>query len=266
MSILSLNMLSLFVSVRLITPERTDMTDEERSSRKRFSRLRIHYSWIAVILFVAVSVITEFSTTHSFLQRLLLGVIASLLFLLSAIIRDYILVFVAAQKGAPVKSVTVFAVGAVLHIERDTTTSDFELLLGVVGLLSNLVMGGLFFVVYQVLANTGSVMVHVVVQWLAFSWVMLGILGFVPGLPLDGGRIVRALLWKTTGKYEAMTRLISWVGWGFGILMALGGIAAFVTTRQWFVAILLVLNGFILQNAATHSRELGKWVQKKLQI
>ena len=239
---------------------------EEKKQAKRFSRLRIHYTWFAVAIFVAASVLTEFSTAQSLFVRIMLGLIASVAFLLSAIVRAYIMVFIANSKGAQVKNVTVFAIGTVLHIERSDTTPALESLLGVVGLLSNLINGGLFFVVYEVLANTGSVMVQVVIQWLAFSWFMVGLLGFIPGLPMEGGRIIGALIWKTTGKYEWTTRLMGWSGWVFGILIALGGVAAFVITQEWFVAILLVLAGLIMQNAASHSRRLGKWIQEKLEI
>ena len=242
------------------------MAEEQNRRRKRFARLRIHYTWIAVIIFVTASVWTEFSTAHSLPQRLLLGLIAALLFLISAILRAYALVLVAASKGVPIKNFTVFAIGTVYNIEAADTTPSFESLMGVAGLLSNLIMGGLFFLAYEVLASTGSVMVQVVVQWLAFSWFMVSLLGFLPGLPMESGRIVGALVWKATKKYEWTTRFMGWIGWSFGVLMAVGGVVDFIMTREWFAAMLLILAGLIMQNAATHSRRLGKWVQEKLEI
>jgi Zn-dependent protease len=102
-------------------------------------------------------------------------------------------------------------------------------------------------------------MVHVLVQWLAFICFMLSIFNLLPGLPLDGGRILRAALWKATKNYEKMTRIISWTGWAIGIAFTIIGIVLTITTRQWFVGMLLALPGLILQNAATHQRrQAGK--------
>jgi Zn-dependent protease len=127
-------------------------------------------------------------------------------------------------------------------------------LLATLGMLTNLVIAGILLVLYQVLAHTGIIMVHIVIEWLAFIWFMLTIFNIIPGFPLDGGKLLRAFLWKTTGKYEQVTRIISWVSWGIGIAIAIGGIVLFITTQQWFAAVLLILPGFIMQNAATQSR------------
>jgi Zn-dependent protease len=221
--------------------------------------MRLHYSWIAVVIFMTASMITQFSTNYPFMQRLVLGVVASCLFLLIILIRMYILTWFAVRRGAKVKSDTLFAIGGVLEIDKDTTFPALEVLLAVVGFLINLLVAGVLFTIYQVMAHTGSIMVHVLVEWLAFICFMLSLVSLLPGLPLDGGRIVRAALWKATKNYDKMTRIISWTGWVIGIAFTITGIVLTITTRQWFVGVLLALFGFILQNAATHQRrQVGK--------
>jgi len=117
----------------------------------------------------------------------------------------------------------------------------------------------IFYVLYIVLAHTGSIVVDVLIQWLAFIFFMLTLFHFIPGFPLDGGRLLRALLWKAAGNYERATRIASWTGWGIGLLFTIGGIMVLIITRQWFVGILLAFPGLVLQNAATHSRrQLGQ--------
>jgi len=208
---------------------------------------------------MTAAVITQFSTNYPFLQRLALGVVASCLFLLIIVIRMLILTLLATRRGAIIKSDTLFAIGGVLEIDKTTTFPSLEALLAVVGLLINLFVAGVLYAIYQVMANTGSIMVHVFVRWLAFIYFMLSMFNFLPGLPLDGGRILRAILWEITKNYDRTTRIISWTGWVIGITFTIGGILLLITTRQWFDGILLALSGLILQNAATHQRrQAGK--------
>jgi Zn-dependent protease len=139
-------------------------------------------------------------------------------------------------------------------IEIDKTYPALEVLLAIVGLLVNLMVASVLFLSYQVLANTDSVMVYVLVQWLAFIFFMLVLFDFLPGLPLDGGRILRALLWKTTSNYDRITKILSWAGWIIGLGFIITGIILIINTREWFVGVLLVLPGLILQNSSTHQR------------
>jgi Zn-dependent protease len=228
-------------------------------SRRKLSsifkvRFRLHYSWIVVIILMTVGVITQFATSYPFLPRLILGVIASFIFLLITVVRMLIITLLAVRRGAIIESDTIFAIGGVLDIDKTTTFPSLEVLLAIAGFLLNLIVAGILFTVYQVLAHTGSIMVHVFVQWLAFIYFMLSIFDLLPGLPLDGGRILRAIFWKATKNYGRTTRVISWAGWAIGMAITITGIVLTITTRQWFVGILLALPGLILQNAATHQR------------
>jgi Zn-dependent protease len=230
-------------------------------------RLRLHYSWIAVLIFMTAAVITQFSTSYPFLQRLVLGVIASCLFLLTIVIRMFIITLLAIRKGAVIKSDTLFAIGGVLEIDETTTFPALEVLLSIIGFLINLIFAGILFTIYVIMAQTGSIMVHVFVEWLAFIYFMLTLFNLLPGLPLDGGRILRAVFWKITKKYNKTTRVFSWIGWTIGFAFMITGIVLTIITKQWFVGILLALPGLILQNAATHQRrQVLKKIDKQEKI
>lgn len=217
-------------------------------------RIRLHYTWFAAIILIAAAVVTQFSEAYPLWQRIILGIAASLLFFTAISIREFVLSFMAVIKGVPVKSVTLFIFGGVSQITKESTSPSFEMLAAVVGLLSNLIIAGIFYVAYIILAHTGSIIIDVLVQWLAFIYFMLALFHFIPGFPLDGGRVLRALLWKATGNYEQVTRIASWTGWGIGLIFTIGGILLLIITHQWFVGILLAFPGLVLQNAATHSR------------
>lgn len=230
------------------------MPDKKGLNALRTIRLRLHYSWLAVFIFMTAAVITQFSTSYPFLQRLTLGLIASSIFLITIIVRAYVIAWLALRRGAVIKSQTIFAIGIVLEIDKTSTFPSVELLLAITGILINLILAGILFTIYEVLAQTGSIMVYVFVQWLAFIYFMLAIFDLIPGLPLDGGRILRTILWKATGKFEKMTRILSWTGWILGMVLLIVGVVLTIISHQWFVGILLALPGLILQNASTHQR------------
>ena len=218
-------------------------------------RLRVHPTWaIAFILIIAI-VVTQFPATYPFWQRIVLGVAASLLFFITVSIREITLSFLAHSKSIPVKRITLFAFGGVSQITKEGTQPVLELLLAAAGLLSNLIIAGIFYAFYYGLEYTGNVIIEVLVQWLGFIFFMLAIFHFVPAFPLDGGRVLRALLWKTTHDYRRATIIASRIGWVIGIMMTIGGIIVVAFTQQWFVGILLAFPGLVLQNAATHSRK-----------
>jgi Zn-dependent protease len=250
----SQNFITTCFSAGQILDGRFLMSGKESVTALRKLRVRLHYSWIAIFIFMTAAVITQFSTSYPFLQRLALGLVASSIFLITIIIRAYIIALLALRRAAIIKSQTIFAVGVVLDIDKTSTFPAMELLLAITGVLINLVLAGTFFTVYEVLAQTGSIMVYVFVQWLAFIYFMLSIFDLLPGLPLDGGRILWTVLWKATGKFEKMMRILSWTGWALGMAFLVTGIVLTIVSRQWFVGVLLALPGLILQNASTHER------------
>lgn len=217
-------------------------------------RVRLHYTWLVAFVLITAAVVTQFSTDYPLWQRIILGVIASLFFFVAIIIREFALSFIATHKGITVKRITLFVFGGVREVAKESTLPSLELLLAVAGMLSNLIIAGIFYGAYFGLVYIGNIIIDVLIQWLAFIYFMLALFHFIPGFPLDGGRVLRALLWKATGNYERTIRIASWIGWGIGVIFTIGGIIVVVFTQQWFVGIILAFPGLVLQNAATHSR------------
>jgi Zn-dependent protease len=223
-------------------------------SRAFRMRVRLHYTWIVAVPLLTAGVVTQFSTEYVLWQRIILGIAASALFFLAIMIREFILSYIAVSKGITVNRITIFAFGGVREIAQESTLPSLELLMAVAGLLSNLIIGGIFSLAYFGLASTGNIIINVLIQWMAFICFMQAVFHFAPGFPLDGGRALRALLWKTTNNFGRATIITSWIGWGIGVLTTLGGIMILVTTQQWFAGVLMAFPGLVLQNAATHTR------------
>ena len=217
-------------------------------------RFRIHYTWFFAIILIPVAVITQFSATYPLWQRAILGVFASLLFFAAIALREFVINFIAVRRGVAVYSVTLFVFGGLSQADEETTSPTVELLLAASGQLFNVIFAGVFSVIYFVLEDTAHIMIQVLMQWLAFIWFMLAILHFVPGLPLDGGRVLRALLWRFNVGYERATRIAGWAGWVIGLATTAGAIVLLVMTRELFAGILLLVTGILLQNAAAYSR------------
>ena len=224
-------------------------------------RYRIHYTWLFAIVLVPAAVITQFEPTYPLWQRAVLGIFASLMLFVAVAIRESILGFVAVRKGIAVESITLFVFGGISQVDSETSSPSLEFLLAACGQLFNIIIAGIFSIIYFVLKGSGNIMVEVLMQWMAFIWFMLVMLHFIPGFPLDGGRALRVFLWKVTADYARATRITSWLGWGFGLVMTTGGISLLVLTPELFAGLVLVVFGILLQNAATNSRRrvaLGK--------
>ena len=202
-------------------------------------------------------VVTQFSEAYPLWQRGLLGVAAGFLFLAAIVLRELILNIIAVIKGIPVRRVDLYVFGSIPQISKEATLPSIDMLLAVAGLLSNLLIVIIFWGVYLLLMKAGSVLIAGITQWLAYILLLLALFHFVPGFPLDGGRVLRVLLWKATDDYERATRIASWIGWGIGWLCILGGIILLITTGQWFTGLVLMLIGWVLQSAASQSRRLA---------
>ena len=217
-------------------------------------RYRIHYTWLFAVVLVPAAVITQFEPTYPLWQRAVLGIFASLMLFVAVAIRESILGFIAVRKGIAVESVTLFVFGGMSQVDSETSSPSLEFLLAACGQLFNIIIAGIFSIIYFVLKGSGNIMVEVLMQWMAFIWFTLVMLHFIPGFPLDGGRALRVFLWKLTADYARATRITSWLGWGFGLVMTAGGISLLVLTPELFAGLVLVVFGILLQNAATNSR------------
>jgi Zn-dependent protease len=217
-------------------------------------RYRIHYTWLFAMILVPAAVVTQFEPTYPFWQRVVLGIFAGLMLFVAVAIRESVLGYIAVRKGITVENVTLFVFGGMTQLDSTTSSPSLEFLLAACGQLFNIIIAGIFSIIYFVLKDSGNIMIEVLMQWMAFIWLTLVMLHFIPGFPLDAGRALRVLIWKITDDYAKATRVTSWFGWGFGLIMTAGGISLLVLTPELFAGMLVVVFGLFLQNAATNSR------------
>jgi Zn-dependent protease len=198
--------------------------------------------------------VTHYPEVFPFWQRIILGIFASLLFFVAVSMREFALNFLAISRGIQVKPIVLFIFGGMPRAIEESTGPVLELLMGLAGLLSNLVVAGVFYIVHSILINAGNIVADGFIQWLAYIFFLLALFHFIPGFPLDGGRLLRAILWKASGNYYRATHITAWIGQGFGLICITGGILLSLILQQWFNGITLILVGWALHSAALYCR------------
>jgi Zn-dependent protease len=177
---------------------------------------------------------------------------------------------VARAHGIRVCSITLFMLGGVSNFEREPTAPRVEFLSAIVGPITSFLLGVMFHVLARLAAGGEELAslardaprlgpASTILGWLAFTNVMLAIFNMVPGFPLDGGRVLRSLLWASTRDLRKATRLAARVGqaiaWAFvvtGAAMAFGARVPILGTGL-VGGLWLAFIGWFLNGAATQS-------------
>lgn len=175
----------------------------------------VNYSWLIILVLLTVSTaIGWFPATYpgySFALYLLLGLIAALLFLFSVLLHELSHSLVARARGLEVKNIVLYVFGGVSNIEQEPQSPGIEFQMAFVGPLTNLILGALCYLLLLPFRGVHSP-VAAILSYLAVSNVLLGILNLVPGFPLDGGRVLRSIVWRVTGDTNKATRVTTTVG------------------------------------------------------
>ena len=216
----------------------------------------IHASWLIILVFLTVSLATgEFSSLVPGLSPsayFLMGLIAALLLFVSVLLHELAHSIVARARGLPVHNIVLFIFGGVSNIEREPTSASVEFQMAFVGPLVSLLIGALC---YGLLAwlHPGSSPAGAILLYLGFTNVLLGIFNLLPGFPLDGGRVLRSIIWKVTGNFQKATNIATFVGQAFAYLLILWGIFQFFGGNA-FGGLFIIFTGWFLLNAAQSAR------------
>jgi len=181
-----------------------------------------------------------------------MGLLTSLLVFASVLVHELSHALVARQQGEKVGDITLFLLGGVAQINDEPKKPLREFGMAVVGPLSSFVLAGLFFLV-SVFLHRASQPLSAAALTLAVINTGLGVFNLLPGFPMDGGRVLRSILWQATGDMKKATRIASIAGQGIAfLLMALGFLQVL---RGVFSGLWLVFIGWFLQSAAAHGYE-----------
>lgn len=195
-------------------------------------RIGLHYSWFIIAFLIVFSLSAQFHASNPEWGDgliLTLAVLTAILFFVSLVLHELAHSVVAKSRGLPVREITLFALGGVSQIEKEPTTAKMEFWMAFVGPLTSAGIGLACLALSQ-LAGEASSPGKAMVSWLGYINLALAGFNMIPGYPLDGGRILRALIWWKTRDVERSTRMASRAGQvvglifiGFGILQFFAG-------------------------------------------
>lgn len=212
----------------------------------------VHYSWILVFLLVAWSLaVGLFPLQFPGLSAAVywgMGFVASLLLFVSVLIHELAHSFMAESRGLRVSSITLFIFGGVSNISGEPTTAHDELLISVVGPFSSLALGAAFYGLWLA-TGAGTGPVEGVLLYLAGINLLLAIFNLIPGFPLDGGRVLRAIVWWASNSFQTATRVAVASGHVVAFLFVLGGLFL-IFSGALLSGIWLILIGWFLNSAA----------------
>jgi len=222
-------------------------------------QLRLHYSWFFIFALVTFALaylyFPDVYEDWGLSARIAAGLITSVLFFASVLVHELMHSIVSQRQGIPVQSITLFIFGGVSQITSEPKQPGDEFRMAIVGPLSSLVLGGVFLGIYFQLRNVDTFAAQFVtgiVQWLGIINLFLGAFNLIPGFPLDGGRVLRSLIWWRTGNLRNATRIASNAGRAVGFIFIFVGIY-FIFTGNLFNGIWLALIGWFLESAAVGS-------------
>lgn len=176
-----------------------------------------------------------------------MGLLTSLLVFASVLIHELAHSLVAIRQGEKVRSITLFILGGVAQITEEPKKPLKEFVMALVGPLSSLFLAGIFFI--SALFFRGiSEPFYASLSYLAIINTILAVFNLLPGFPMDGGRVLRSILWKITGNLKKATRIASLAGQAFAFFLIFGGILQIL--RANLSGFWLIFIGWFLHSAA----------------
>jgi Zn-dependent protease/predicted transcriptional regulator len=218
--------------------------------------LRLHYSWFLIFAIVTWALVSGyFNTDWNLGARIAAGLITSVLFFISVLVHELMHSRVALSQGIKVDSIVLFALGGVSQIGGEPEKAGDEFIMAFAGPATSLILGGIFLGLWVGLRNITGFSFQFsadIFFWLGIINISLGIFNLIPGFPLDGGRVLRSILWGINKNLRQSTRIATTVGQVFGFLFIAAGIWM-IFTGNLFNGVWIAVIGWFLQSSASSS-------------
>jgi Zn-dependent protease/predicted transcriptional regulator len=222
--------------------------------------LGLHYSWFIIAVLIVFSLGDHFHLIHPAWSSTVvwsISVAAGVLFFVFLFAHELSHALVAKARGLPIHKITLFALGGMAQIEKEPERASTEFWMGIIGPITSFVIGVVLLAVAAALgwrwswswsseAHTPGVAMLV---WLGRINIALAVFNMIPGFPLDGGRVLRAIIWGITKSADRSTQIAARIGQLVGVGFILYGILEFFHNEA-FGGLWLAFIGWFLMNAA----------------
>ena len=237
-------------------------------------RIEVHASWVIIFALLMITMTAGLQreyTDWTMMEAVATSLFTALVFFASIVAHELGHSLVAIKRGVPVSAITLFIFGGVAQLNKDNENATDEFWIAIAGPMVSFVLA-LVFSVLSGLTSQWYEPVAVGFGWLAMINMMVALFNLIPGFPLDGGRVFRALIWKVTGDAGkgvraavAGGRLVAYGLFGVGLwnILVVGNLlgGVWIMLIAWFL--LNMAEGhnqsFNLQNRlkGIHARDLA---------
>lgn len=216
-------------------------------------RLYLHWSLVVTVglitALLAGSVLPAAYPGRSTVEYWSVGALAAVVFVLSLAAHEVAHSVVAVHHEVPVRRITLWLLGGMSELRGEPADPDTELRITLAGPLTSLAIGIVSILLVVVLRDTADPVVTASLAWLGAANVILAVFNLLPGAPLDGGRVLHALLWRRSGDRLAAAVAAARSGRVLGLILIVLG-AAQALFAQGLGGLWLMLLGWFLRNAA----------------
>ena len=220
----------------------------------------LHYSWFIIALLIALSLAAHFHMSNPRWSDVTVwsaAIVTGVMFFAALLLHELAHSILAKARGLKVREITLFALGGVSQIESEAPDAKAEFWIAIAGPITSVVIGivliGAAWLSGWRSGTEPTTPVGAVLLWLGYINLALAAFNMIPGYPLDGGRVLRALIWWITRNADRATRLASQIGQAVAFAIILLGLFQFFTERGNFGGLWLVFIGWFLLDAARTS-------------
>jgi Zn-dependent protease len=233
--------------------------------------IRAHYSWLPVfpiyVWALASGLLPRKAPGLEIYQYWLLGFVTTLLLFASVLIHELAHAVMARAEGLGTGDITLYMFGGLASLNGQPAQPSSEFKIAVVGPAASFLTGTVFFLTNELwLRGTTHLAMGQVLRHLGLiNWFLAGF-NILPGLPLDGGRVLRAVIWRYNKSFRAATQVAVRSGLMIAITLIVSGIYSFVTVPDYgFIGMWSVIIGLMvaLMLGTTEGRNRGPWRVKK---
>ncbi len=219
--------------------------------------IRVHLSWLLIFALLTFLLVTQYFPHERNYHwptwtYWVVGTITSLLFFVSVLLHELAHSVVARRRGMKVRDIVLFVFGGVSELGDEPGSAQTEFIMAFVGPLTSFVIGAVSLLIYW-LTRTVNEPVSAVAYYLFFINILLGLFNLIPGFPLDGGRVLRAILWGITGDLQRSTRWASRMGSFVAYAFIFAGICGMAFLHDYWNGVWFIFLGWFLNNAALSS-------------
>ncbi len=219
----------------------------------------LHYSWFIIAALIVFSLGEHFRQANPNWGKgeiWIAALFTAVLFFVSLLLHELSHSLVAQARGLKVRAITLFALGGVSETEGDATDAKTEFWVAIAGPITSLIIGlgclGIALGLGWQRSTEPHTAVAGVLVWLGYINIALAVFNMIPGFPLDGGRVLRSIVWAITKNGDRSTRIAAGVGQAVAFLFILDGISKWFSGDS-FGGLWIAFIGWFLMDAAKAS-------------